>query len=173
MVAAAAAGVMLLVAGCGTEGGADKGGSSTTGGSSSAGTGGGSEAGGEKLTADAVKKEIETAATGAGFAQDATGDPVPAELKDCMVSWTADAEKAADPKKSYTDTVTALTGGGWTEGQSLDKSGSTIKTLAKSNWQLKASNHSMGMLKMVMFVGTDTGPECAALFKADLEKNKK
>ncbi|MFI8822772.1 hypothetical protein [Streptomyces sp. NPDC053431] len=171
---AVAAGVVLLVAGCGSDGGSDKGGSAaTTGGSASAGSAGGAEAGGEDLTADAVKTEIETAATGAGFVQDATGDPVPAGLETCMVSWTADAEKAADPKKSYTDTVGALGKGGWKTGRTFSQSGSTIQTLTKGTWQLKASDHSMGMLKMVMFIASDTTPECEALFKADLEKNKK
>ncbi|MFE5299507.1 hypothetical protein [Streptomyces sp. NPDC056632] len=171
---AAAAGVVFLVAGCGSNGGSDKGGSSaTTGGSASAGSGGGSEAGGEGLTAEAVKTQIETAATGAGFVQDATGDPVPAGLEKCMVSWTADAEKASDPKKSYTDTVGALGKDGWKTGQNFSQGGSTIQTLTQGTWQLKASDHSMGALKMVMFIATDATPECEALFKADLEKNKK
>ncbi|MFI8516752.1 hypothetical protein ACIGEZ_02790 [Streptomyces sp. NPDC085481] len=171
---AAAAGVVLLVAGCGSSGGSDKGGSSAaTGGSSSAGAGGGSEAGGEALTADAVRTEIETAATGAGFAQDATGDAVPPGLEKCMVSWTADAEKAADPKKSYTDTVATLGKGGWKSGQNFSQGGSTIQTLTKGGWQLKASDHSMGALKMVMFIASDTSATCEAPFKADLEKNKK
>lgn len=59
---AAAAGVVLLVAGCGSEGGSDKGGSaSVTGGTGASGSGGG------KLDAAAVTKEIEAAATGAGL----------------------------------------------------------------------------------------------------------
>ncbi|MEU4106197.1 hypothetical protein AB0F16_37520, partial [Streptomyces tanashiensis] len=111
---AAAAGVVLFVAGCGSEGGSDKGGSAS-GGSSSAGssaTGGSGGSGGERLDGAAVTKELTDAATGAGFTQDASGEQIPAEAKDCMVSWTADAEKAADPAKSYTDTVATLTKGG-------------------------------------------------------------
>ncbi|WP_254705905.1 hypothetical protein [Streptomyces vilmorinianum] len=179
MWVAAAAGVVLLVAGCGEGGSGGSGGSGKNkGGGSSAGssagsTGGGAETGGGDLDAAAVTKEITDAATAAGFTQDASGDAVPAELKACMVTWTADAEKAADPKKSYTDTLATLTKGGWKEGQSLDQNGSTIKTLAKSNWQVKASNHSAGPVKLVMFVANETGAECEALFKADLEKNKK
>ncbi|MFI8965025.1 hypothetical protein ACIGO8_23265 [Streptomyces sp. NPDC053493] len=175
---AAAAGVVLLVAGCGSGGGSDKGGSSsasggsTAGGSASAGSTGGSEAGGE-LTAEAVKKEIETAATGAGFVQDATGDAVPAGLEKCMVSWSADAKKAADPKKSYADTVAGLGKVDWKTDKTFEQSGSTIKTLSKGDWQLKASDHSVGVLKMVMFIASNNTPECQAAFAADLAKNKK
>ncbi|MBB4979768.1 MULTISPECIES: hypothetical protein [Streptomyces] len=164
---AAAAGVVLLVAGCGSEGGADKGGSSSAG-SSSAGSAstGGSGAGGssdEKLDAAAVTKELTDAATEAGFTQDSSGEQVPAEAKDCMVSWTADAEKAADPAKSYAATVATLTGTGWTEERSSGVGGSVIKSLTKSSWKLQASNHSAGPLKLVMFVAVDSSPECAAV----------
>ncbi|MFD7321030.1 hypothetical protein ACFV9D_08035 [Streptomyces sp. NPDC059875] len=170
---AAAAGVVLLVAGCGGEGGSgkNKGGSSS---SSSGSTTGGSEAGGgDSPDAAAVEKEIETAATAAGFVRDATGEDVPAELKDCMVSWTADAKKAADPKKSYDTTVKTLSGGGWTEGQGTEQSGSTIKTLNKGSWSVKASNHGAAGFSLVMFIGTNNTAQCEALFRADLEKNKK
>ncbi|MFF0432422.1 hypothetical protein ACFYU9_09405 [Streptomyces sp. NPDC004327] len=165
---AAAAGVVLLVAGCGSNGGSDNGGSGkgktsvTSGGS----TGGGSETGGGDLTADAVKKEIETAATGAGFTQDASGDKVPAGTEQCMVMWTADSAKAADQKKSYKETVTALGQAGWSIDKNFEQSGSTIKTLSKGTWLLKASDHSMGMLKMDMFIATDAKPECEAALKA-------
>ncbi|GEB61118.1 hypothetical protein [Streptomyces gardneri] len=161
---AAAAGVVLLVAGCGSEGGSDKGGSAS-GGSSSAGsaaTGGSGGSGGERLDGAAVTKELTDAATGAGFTQDASGEQIPAEAKDCMVSWTADAETAKDPAKSYTDTVATLTKGGWTEERSSGQGGSVIKSLKKSSWQLQASNHSAGPLKLVMFVAVDGSPECAA-----------
>ncbi|MFE7599924.1 hypothetical protein [Streptomyces sp. NPDC057494] len=171
MWVAAAAGVVLLVAGCGAEGGADKGGSSSAGSASTGGSGEGGS-GSEKLDADAVSKQLTEAATEAGFTQDASGEQVPAELKDCMVSWTADGEKAADPKKSYADTVSTLAGGGWTEARSFEQSGSQIKTLKKSTWQLQASNHSAGPLKLVMFIATDTGPECAAVIAENNAKNK-
>lgn len=171
---AAAAGVVLLVAGCGSgEGGSgkNKGGSSA---SSSGSTTGGAEAGGgDSPTAAEVEKEIETAATAAGFVRDSSGEDVPAGLKECMVSWTPDAEKAADPKKSYDATVTALTGEGWKEGQSTEQSGSSVKTLNKGGWSLKASNHGAAGFAIVMFIGTDNSSKCEALFKADLEKNKK
>ncbi|WP_246095089.1 hypothetical protein [Streptomyces roseicoloratus] len=175
MTAAAAAGVVLLVAGCGSNGGSDKGGSSAGAGGSSAGStaGGGAGTGGdEALTADDVKQEIETAATGAGFVQAATGDQVPPGLEKCMVSWSAEAKKAADPKKSYTDTVAALGKESWKTDKTFSQSGSTITSLSKGGWQLKASDHSAGVLKLVMFIATDTSPACEALFKADLEKSK-
>ncbi|MFB7372379.1 hypothetical protein ACFC0D_21325 [Streptomyces sp. NPDC056222] len=171
---AAAAGVVLLVAGCGGEGGSgkNKGGSSSS--STSGSTGGGSDAGGgDSPDAAAVEKEIEAAATAAGFVQDASGEDVPAELKDCMVSWTADTKKVADPKTAYDATVKTLSGGGWTEGQGTEQAGSTIKTLNKGTWSLKASNHGAAGFSIVMFIGTDNTAKCEALFKADLEKNKK
>ncbi|MGW0120649.1 hypothetical protein [Streptomyces sp. NPDC003327] len=182
---AAAAGVVLLVAGCGSEGGADKGGSSSAGsssagsssaGSSSAGSSasGGSGAGGSaeggKLDAAAVTKELTDAATGAGFTQDASGEQVPAEAKECMVSWTADAEKAAAPAKSYDATVATLTKGGWSEERRSGAGGSVITSLKKSDWQLQASNHSAGPLKLVMFVAVDGGPDCAAAIAASNAK---
>ncbi|MFC8507427.1 hypothetical protein ACFU3J_05055 [Streptomyces sp. NPDC057411] len=168
MWAAAAAGVVLFVAGCSGQGGDT---AKDTGKEAGPGTGGGSAAGGG-LSAAAVKKEIETAATGAGFTQDATGDDVPAGLENCMVSWTPDTEKAVNPKKSYTDTLDALGKGGWKEGQGIDQAESRIVPFTKAQWKLKASEHTMGEFKMVMFIATDNSPQCEALFKADLEKNK-
>ncbi|UUU38338.1 hypothetical protein [Streptomyces sp. NBC_00162] len=106
--AAAAAGAVLLVAGCGSEGGSDKGkGGETPASGSSAPAKAGS---GGTLDAAAVKKEIEGAATTAGFAEK-PGDEVPAALKSCMVSWQADEKKATDSKKSYETTVAALVKG--------------------------------------------------------------
>ncbi|GGU84922.1 hypothetical protein GCM10010275_20140 [Streptomyces litmocidini] len=172
MWVAAAAGVALLVAGCGSEGGTDKGGSSSAGSAATGGSGAGGSSE-QKLDAAAVTKELTDAATGAGFTQDSSGEAVPPALKDCMVSWTADAEKAADPKKSYADTVSTLTGGGWTVGKSLEQMGSQVKSLTKSTWRLQASNHSQGPLKIVMFVATDAGPECEAVMEAENAKHKK
>lgn len=163
---AAAAGVVLLVAGCGSEGGTDKGGSSSAGSSSTGGSGG---SGGERLTGAAVTKELTDAATAAGFTQDGSGEQIPAEAKDCMVSWTADGAKAKDPAKSYADTVATLTKGGWNEERKTEQGGSVIKSLKKSSWQLQASNHSAGPLKLVMFVAVDGSPECAPVL-ADANK---
>lgn len=172
-MAVAAAGVVLLVAGCGSEGGSgkNKGGSSSQ--STTGSTTGGAEAGGDSPDAAAVEKEIEAAATAAGFVRDSSGEDIPAELKDCMVSWTPDTKKAADPKKSYDATVKTLTGGGWAEGQSTEQSGSTIKTLNKGAWSLRASSHGAAGFSMVVFGATANTATCEALFKADLEKTKK
>ncbi|WP_432059228.1 hypothetical protein [Streptomyces sp. S1] len=165
---AAAAGAVLLVAGCGGEGGTDKGGSSSAG----SGASGGAKDG-AKLDAAAVSKAIGDAATGAGFTQDSSGEAVPDGLKECMVTWTADGAKAADPKKSFADTVGTLTGGGWKEARTFEQNGSEIKSLTNGTWQLQASNHSAGPMKLVMFVATDAGPECEAAIKADNEKHTK
>ncbi|MGW4721513.1 hypothetical protein [Streptomyces sp. NPDC004291] len=165
---AAAAGAVLLVAGCGGGGGTDKGGSSSAG----SGTSGGAKDG-AKLDAAAVSKAIGDAATGAGFTQDSSGEAVPDGLKECMVTWTADGAKAADPKKSFADTVGTLTGGGWKEARTFEQNGSEIKSLTNGTWQLQASNHSAGPMKLVMFVATDAGPECEAAIKADNEKHTK
>ncbi|WP_432116363.1 hypothetical protein [Streptomyces sp. S1] len=165
---AAAAGAVLLVAGCGGGGGTDKGGSSSAG----SGASGGAKDG-AKLDAAAVSKAIGDAATGAGFTQDSSGEAVPDGLKECMVTWTADGAKAADPKKSFADTVGTLTGGGWKETRTFEQNGSEIKSLTNGTWQLQASNHSAGPMKLVMFVATDAGPECEAAIKADNEKHTK
>ncbi|MFJ5834873.1 hypothetical protein [Streptomyces sp. NPDC093089] len=140
-----------------------------SGGSSSAGssaTGGSGGSDGAKLDGAAVAKELTDAATGAGFTQDASGEQIPAEVKNCMVSWTADAAKAADPAKSCTDTVATLAKGGWSEERSSGAGGSVVKSLKKSSRQLQAGNHSAGPLKLVMFVAVDGSPECAAVLAA-------
>ncbi|MFF8376273.1 hypothetical protein ACF07V_09120 [Streptomyces sp. NPDC015661] len=170
-VVAAAAGVVLLVAGCGSEGGTDKGGSSSAGSATTGGSGAGGSSD-EKLDAAAVTKELTDAATGAGFTQDSSGEAVPAEAKECMVSWTADAAKAADPAKSYAGTVATLTGGGWSEERSSAVGGSVIKSLKKSSWKLQASNHAAGPLKLVMFVAVDSGAECEAVLAASNAKTQ-
>lgn len=168
--AAAAAGVVLLVAGCGSEGGSGQGeaGDAPSSGSSApakAGPGGGPDAA-------AVKREIETAATAAGFTEK-PADDVPPALKSCMVTWQADEKKVNDSGKSYDSTVAALVKAGWKEGKSLNQQVSVIKTLDKSGWSLKASHHGKaGVLDMVTFLATDTGPACEKLFQEDLAKNK-
>jgi len=166
--AAAAAGVVLLVAGCGSEGGSgeDKG---AAGGSSSSAP---AEAE-DSLDAAAVTKEIEDAAKAAGFTQKAGEDDVPPALKECMISWQPDAEKAADAKKSYDDTVAALAAGGWNESQNFEQQGSTIKSLDKSGWTVKASHQGQkDTFLLVQFIATDNGAACERLFREDLEKNK-
>ncbi|MER7000469.1 hypothetical protein [Streptomyces sp. NPDC000410] len=173
--AAAAAGVVLLVAGCGGEGGSDegkgKGGATTPGSSSSSAPEAPESEAGESLDAAAVTKEIEDAATAAGFTEEASSDDVSAALKDCMVTWSPDSKKAADAKKSYDDTVANLTKGGWKETQSTDQAGSTNKSLDKGGWTLKATHHG-GALTLVMFIAGNNSPECEAAFQEDLEKSK-
>ncbi|MFF8829236.1 hypothetical protein [Streptomyces sp. NPDC015131] len=172
--AAAAAGVVLLVAGCGGGGteketGAVK---PSTGASAPAGAGAGAEAD-AALDAAAVTREIQAAATGAGFTQKPSKDDVPAGLRPCMVSWQADGEKATDSRKSFDTTVAALGKAGWKQAQSFDQKGSVIMSLDKSGWTLKASHHGQaGTFVIVSFIATDNGPKCAALFKEDLEKSK-
>ncbi|MCX4822742.1 hypothetical protein OG883_23140 [Streptomyces sp. NBC_01142] len=172
--AAAAAGVVLLVAGCGSEGGSDKGkgGAGSSGSSSSAPAEAGGEAGGS-LDAATVAKEVGDAATAAGFTEKPSDD-VPAALKECMVSWQADDKKVTDSKKSYDTTVASLAKGGWKESQSVDQQGSTIKSLDKSGWTVKASHQGKaGTFLMITFMAADNGPECEKVFREDLEKNKK
>ncbi|MFJ8078520.1 hypothetical protein ACIQ7Q_32480 [Streptomyces sp. NPDC096176] len=166
--AAAAAGVVLLVAGCGGEGGSDEGKGSADGSSSAAPA----EAGGS-LDSATVTKEIADAATAAGFTEKPGDDDIPPALKDCMISWQPDAEKATDSKKSYDDTVATLTKGGWKESQDFEQQGSTIKSLDRNGWTLKASHQGQkGTFVMVQFIATDNGPACEKLFREDLEKNK-
>ncbi|MEU0272368.1 hypothetical protein [Streptomyces sp. NPDC006307] len=166
---AAATSAVLLVAGCGGEGGkkTDAGKVGASGSSAGSGDSGGS------LDAAAVTKEIETAATAAGFAKKAGDDMVPAALKACMVDWSPDAKKATDSKGSYDATVTALTTGGWKESQKFEQQGSVVTSLDKSGWTLKASYHGQQKAFVsVSFVAVENGPVCAKLFAEDLEKGK-
>lgn len=175
--AAVAAGVVLLVAGCGSEGGTDKGkggdASSSAASTPAAGAGAGAGSTGTgALDAAAVKKEIETAATAAGFTEK-PGDDVPANLKSCMVSWTADAKKVSDSRKSYDATVATLVKGGWKETRTVDQPAAVVKALDKSGWSVKASHQGKaGALLIVSFIATDKSPTCAQAFQEDLAKNK-
>ncbi|KOU13839.1 hypothetical protein ADK52_37995 [Streptomyces sp. WM6372] len=162
----------MLVSGCGAGGGTDKGkdGEAPSAAASAPAAGAGTSGG--SPDAAAVKKEIEAAATSAGFAEK-TGDDVPAELKSCMVSWTADGKKAADSRKSYDATVAALAKGGWKETRSVDQPATVVKSLDKSGWSVKASHQGKaGALLIVSFIATETGPICAKAFQEDLAKNK-
>ncbi|NWF27568.1 hypothetical protein HW130_15070 [Streptomyces sp. PKU-EA00015] len=165
--AAAAAGVVLVVTGCSSEGGSDEGKGGASGSSSQAPA----EAGGS-LDAATVTKEIADAATAAGFTEKPSDD-VPPALKSCMVSWQPDDKKAADPKTSYDATVAALGKGGWEEWQTFDEKGSVIKSLDKSGWTVKASYQGQkDTFLLITFIATDNGPACEKLFREDLEKNK-
>ncbi|WP_392894726.1 hypothetical protein [Streptomyces sp. LN699] len=167
---AAAAGVVLLVAGCGSEGGADKGKGGGEAPASGAATP--AEQGAGTLDAAAVKKEIAGAATGAGFTEK-SGDDVPASLQACMVSWSPDGKKVTDSKQSFDGTVAALVKGGWKETRTSDQPMSVIKSLDKSGWTLKASHQGKaGSLLVISFIAVDNGPTCAKAFQEDLAKNK-
>ncbi|WP_030155732.1 hypothetical protein [Streptomyces sp. NRRL S-244] len=171
--AAAAAGVVLLAAGCGNGGGTDKdkGAEAPSAGASAPAAGAGTPGGGA-TDAAAVKKEIEAAATSAGFTEK-PGDDVPADLKSCMVSWTADSKKVSDSRKSYDATIAALAKGGWKETRSVDQPATVVKSLDKSGWSVKASHQGKaGALLIVSFIATETGPICAKAFQEDLAKNK-
>ncbi|MEV0988898.1 hypothetical protein [Streptomyces sp. NPDC049949] len=172
--AASAAGVVLLVAGCGSGGGTDKGkgGDAPSAGASAPAPGTGTAGGSSALDAAAVKREIEAAATSAGFAEK-SGDDVPADLKSCMVSWNADGKKAADSRKSYDTTVAALAKGGWKETRTVDQPATVVKSPDKSGWSVKASHQGKaGALLIVSFMATETGPVCAKAFQEDLAKKK-
>ncbi|MFD5932921.1 hypothetical protein [Streptomyces sp. NPDC060333] len=166
---AAAAGVVLLVAGCGSEGGADKG---KGGEGPASGTAAPAEQGAGTLDAAAVKKEVAGAGTAAGFTEK-SGDDVPATLRSCMVSWSPDGKKAADSRQSFDGTVTALVKGGWKETRTSDQPMSVIKSLDKSGWTVKASHQGKaGSLLVISFIAVDNGPTCAKAFQEDLTKNK-
>lgn len=156
---AAAAGVALLVTGCGDDGTAPS---------------GGSGANGVKLDAATVAKEIDAAATAAGFTQDASVSSVEPELKECMVDWVAkDPGRAADPKKSAGDTIAGLVKAGWTEGKSAQQGDRELKTLTKADWEVRSASELGEGIKAVVFAGTRTSPECVELLVAGLGKGKK
>ncbi|MEU0393922.1 hypothetical protein ABZ208_14275 [Streptomyces sp. NPDC006208] len=161
--AAAAVGVVLLVAGCS---GAkdDKPGTSRSGSSAAPAEAGGS------LDAAAAAKEIEDAATAAGFTEEPS-EGLPASLKECAVSWHADAEKAADPKKSYDATLAALEKGGWGQPREHKEKGAVITSMRKSGWTMTASSHGRADTFLVVTFGAeDNSAECQKVINKELEK---
>ncbi|MFD4370739.1 hypothetical protein [Streptomyces sp. NPDC058486] len=154
---AAATGVVLLVAGCGGEGGSSSGGSGSK---------------GVKLDAATVTKEIDTAATKAGFTKDPSIDTVEPELRACMVNWAADDPgEAADPHKSFADAIAALVKAGWTEEKSTRKGDTEMKILAKGDWKIRSASDLGAGIKAVVFAGSSESKECAELFIAELGKS--
>lgn len=172
--AAAAAGAVLLVAGCGSEGGS---GQSKGSDAPSAGSAAPAKAGsGVSLDVEAVRKEIEAAATAAGFTARQPADDVPPGLKTCTVRWQADGAKATDPRKSYDATVAALVNGGWKEGGRHEERQSVDNALNKSGWNIRAWHHPQGRVDgtdWTSFIAVDTGPACEKPFQEDLADKTK
>ncbi|MFF3684398.1 hypothetical protein [Streptomyces sp. NPDC002187] len=167
--AAAAAGVVLLVAGCSAEGDAKDAKSKASRFGSSAAP---AEAGGG-LDAAAAAKEIEDAATAAGFTEEPS-EGLPASLKECAVSWHADAEKAADPKKSYDATLAALEKGGWKQPREHKEKGTVITSMRKSGWTMTASSHGRADTFLVVTFGAeDNSAECQKVINKELERIQK
>ncbi|MFF9148273.1 hypothetical protein ACF1BN_25815 [Streptomyces sp. NPDC014861] len=155
---AAAAGLALLVTGCGDEGATPS---------------GGSGANGVKLEATTVAREIDAAAKAAGFTKDSSVSRVKPELKECMVDWVADDPgRAADPKKSAADTIAGLVEAGWTEGESAQQGDRETKTLTKGDWEIRSASELGKGIKALVFAGTRTSPECVELLVADLGSGK-
>ncbi|MFD4140379.1 hypothetical protein [Streptomyces sp. NPDC058572] len=166
--AAAAAGVVLLVAGCSAEGDAKDAKSKASRSGSSAAP---AEAGGSPDAAS-VTKEISDAATAAGFTEDPS-EGLPASLKKCAVSWHADVKKAADPKKSYDATLTALEKGGWKPGRDREQPGSVVRTLKKSVWTLEAGYRGRDSFLFIYFGATVDSAECNKAFNEELAKRQR
>ncbi|MFF3325850.1 hypothetical protein [Streptomyces sp. NPDC002889] len=163
---AAAAGVVLLVAGCS---GAkdDKPGTSRSGSSAAPAEAGGS------LDAAAATKEIADAATAAGFTEEPSEEDLPASVEKCGVSWQADVKKVADPQKSYDATLAALKQGGWKHARELKEKGSVITALDKGGWTLRARYIGRADTFLVIFFeATDNSAECEKAIDEELAKNK-
>ncbi|MFJ7270585.1 hypothetical protein ACIQV3_28770 [Streptomyces sp. NPDC099050] len=145
---AMAAGVVLLGAGCAGEDGV-------------------------KVEAATVAKEIDAAATAAGFTKDLSIDMVGPEVKECKVDWVVnDPGKSADPKKSFADTIAGLVEAGWTEGKSSRKGYVDTKIVTKGDWEVRGAADLGEGIKAVVFAGTNTSSECLPLLIADLENGK-
>ncbi|MFB7466197.1 hypothetical protein ACFCZ1_22350 [Streptomyces sp. NPDC056224] len=167
--AAAAAGAVLLIAGCGSKGDSaqEHGGDAP----SASGAAPAKAGSGSSLDVEAVRKEIEAAATAAGFTARQPADNVPPGLKSCTVRWHADGAKAADSRKSYDTTVAALVNGGWKEGGRSDDRQSVTQTLDKSGWRLIVWHRPQGRADGTdedSFIAVDTGPSCEKPFQEDL-----
>ncbi|KOU19124.1 hypothetical protein ADK52_29195 [Streptomyces sp. WM6372] len=167
--AAAAAGAVLLIAGCGSEsdspqgrnGDAPSAGGSAT---AKAGSGGG-------LDVEAVRKEIDAAATTAGFTARQPADDAPPGLKSCTVRWQADGAKSTDSRKSYDATVATLLKGGWKERGRTDEKQSVTMAMDKGGWNIMAWHYPQGRVDgtdWISFIANDTGPACKKPFQEDL-----
>ncbi|MFF0740152.1 hypothetical protein ACFYVL_07090 [Streptomyces sp. NPDC004111] len=149
---AAAAGVVLLVAGCAGDAGD----------------------GGVTVKAATVAKEVDRAATAAGFTKDSSIDLVGPEVKECKVDWVADDPgKSVDPKNSFADTIAGLVKAGWTEGKSDRKGDVDVRIVTKGDWEVRGAADLGKGIKAVVFAGTNASSECAPLLIAELGKGRK
>ncbi|MGW7328855.1 hypothetical protein ACWGIU_09715 [Streptomyces sp. NPDC054840] len=126
---------------------------------------------GASLDIEAVRKEIEAAATAAGFTARQPADDVPPGLKSCTVRWQADGAKSTDPRKSFDTTVATLVSRGWKESGSSDERQSVTKAFDKSGWKIMAWHHPQGRADgtdWTSFIANDTGPACEKPFQEDL-----
>ncbi|MBW1601948.1 hypothetical protein JJV70_07450 [Streptomyces sp. JJ66] len=163
---AAAAGVVLLVSGCGSDGGSKESGANADKGGANA-----AEAGGGDLDADAVRGEIEKAATAAGLAESSDAEPVEEVLRDCMVSWYADPSKIESGEKAYDDAIATLNEAGWEEQQSQIEDGMKLRMLSKGGWNVNTSySGEFDLPETIYFVATDTGEACEKKFMEEMEE---
>ncbi|MFI8264562.1 MULTISPECIES: hypothetical protein [unclassified Streptomyces] len=167
--AAAAAGAVLLIAGCGSESDSPQGRNGDT--PSAAGSAPAKAASGGSLGIEAVKKEIDAAATTAGFTARQPADDIPPVLKSCTIRWQADGAKSTDSRKTYDATIATLTKGGWKESGKAEEGQSVTMTMDKGGWRIMAWHHPQGRVDgtdWISFIATDTGPACEKPFQQDL-----
>ncbi|MBW1601949.1 hypothetical protein JJV70_07455 [Streptomyces sp. JJ66] len=162
--AAAAAGVVLLVSGCGGEDGSkakddakDKAPASAAPETSAVPD---EEAGPD---AETVREEIEKAATGAGLTK--AGGPAPEgsldDIEGCAVVWRADTEQSEDNKKAYEATIAELAEQGWEKQELIDAEVSLIQPMEKKGWALNVSySGSPDVYESVVFEGISETEEC-------------
>ncbi|MEV7526346.1 hypothetical protein [Streptomyces sp. NPDC091371] len=127
-----------------------------------------------KVEAATVAKEIDAAATAAGFTKDPSIDTVGPKVKECKVDWVVDDPgKSADPKKSFADTIAGLVEAGWTEGKSDRKGDLDVRIVTKGDWEVRGAADLGEGIKAVVFAGTNASSECVPLLIADLGNSKK
>ncbi|GGQ08132.1 MULTISPECIES: hypothetical protein [Streptomyces] len=173
--AAAAAGAVLLIAGCGSGGdpAQDRGSDAPSAGGSAPAKAASDGSGSPDIAA--VRTEIAAAATAAGFTE-RTPDKIPPALTSCTIRWQSDGAKVTDSRKSYDSTVATLTGGGWKESGRNEERTSVTAAFDKSGWHLIAIHHPQGRVDgtdLDSFIANDTGPACEKLFQEDLAEKTK
>ncbi|MGP3690033.1 hypothetical protein ACTVZO_35950 [Streptomyces sp. IBSNAI002] len=172
--AAAAAGAVLLVAGCDSEGDSAR----TPGGDApSAGGSAAAKAGsGGSLDIEVVRKQLDTAATKAGYAARQPADEIPEGLKSCTIRWQAVSAKPADSRKSFDATVATLVEGGWKETGRAEEASTVTVGMDKGGWNIRAWHQPEGRVDgtdAISFIANDTGPACEKPFQDDLAEKTK